>query len=75
MTQQADEEVVHRAAAPIASEIDEMLVRLPASADRNEIAFDLIDRLKEISDHPEFIAIFADALIARRVLTELGIKF
>jgi len=68
MTQQEDEEVVHRAAAPIAIEIDEMLGRLPASADRNEIAFDLIDRLKEISDHPEFIAIFADALIARRAL-------
>ena len=73
--QEQIEEVLHRAAVPIAIEIDEMLGRLPANADRNEIAFDLIDRLKEICDHPEFIAIFADALIARRVLTELGIKF
>jgi hypothetical protein len=76
MTDQSQiDEVVHRAAVPIAIEIDEMLGRLPANADRNEIAFDLIDRLREICDHPEFIAIFADALIARRVLTELGIKF
>jgi hypothetical protein len=40
MTDQSQiDEVVHRAAVPIAIEIDEMLSRLPANADRNEIAF------------------------------------
>jgi len=38
MTQQEDEEVVHRAAAPIAIEIDNMLSRLPAGANPIEVA-------------------------------------
>jgi hypothetical protein len=60
---------------PIAIEIDEMLGRLPANADLAAIAFDLIFELEAIGGRSDFIAIFREALTARRVLTELGIKF
>jgi hypothetical protein len=62
------------AAVPISIEIDEMLALFLQTRGLDEIAFDLIDRLKAICGHLKFIAIFAEALIARRVLTELGVK-
>ena len=76
MTDQSQiDEVVHRAAVPIAIEIDNMLSRLPADADPIEVANDLIVELAACCGHPEFIALFADAFAARQALTELHIKF
>ena len=51
-----------------------MLGRLPADADLDEIASALIVNLAAMSDHPNFIAIFTEALAGRRALTELGTK-
>jgi hypothetical protein len=68
-------EAVDAAAIPISIEIDRMLVGPPADADLDKIASDLIANLAAMSDHPNFIAIFIEALAARRALTELGIKF
>lgn len=51
-----------------------MVAALPADTDLTEIAFDLIDNLASMSDHPQFIAIFREALIARRALIELNIQ-
>jgi hypothetical protein len=62
------------AAIPISIEIDRMLSGLPVDADLNEIASALIVNLAAMSDHPNFIAIFTEALAARQALTELGIK-
>src|SRR5450755_1859229 len=73
--QEQIEEVLHRAAVPIAIEIDNMLSRLPTDADPIEVANDLIAELAACCGHPEFIALFADAFAARQALTELGIKF
>jgi hypothetical protein len=52
-----------------------MLSHLPAGPDPIEVANDLIAELAACCDHPEFIALFADAFAARQALTELGIKF
>jgi hypothetical protein len=49
------------AAVPISIEIDEMLALFLQTRGLDEIAFDLIDRLKAICDHLKFIAIFAEA--------------
>ena len=68
------EKTVGLAAVPISIEIDAMLAALPADADLSEIASDLIAELASMSDHPQFVAIFTEALIARQALTELGIK-
>jgi len=68
-------DAVHEAAVQISIEIDAMLAALPAGADQTEIASDLMDYVASMSDHPQFVAIFTDALIARRALTELGVKF
>jgi hypothetical protein len=68
-------DAVRLAAVQISIEIDAMIAALPAEADPAETAFDLIAELESMSDHPQFIAIFTEALIARRVLTELGIRF
>jgi hypothetical protein len=68
------DDAVASAAVPISIEIDRMLGRLPANADLDEIASALIVNLAAMSDHPNFIAIFAEALAARRALTELGTK-
>jgi hypothetical protein len=73
--QEQIEEVLHRAAVPIAIEIDNMLSRLPAGADPIEVANDLIAEMAAVCGHSEFIALFADAFAARQALTELGIKF
>jgi hypothetical protein len=73
--QEQIEEVLHRAALPIAIEIDNMLSRLPAGPDPIEVANDLIAELAACCDHPEFIALFADAFAARQAMAELGIKF
>ena len=68
-------DAVRLAAVPISIEIDAMVAALPADADLAEIADDLIFELASLSDHhPQFIAIFREALIARRVLIELGIS-
>ena len=72
--QSQTDEVVHRASVPISIEIDEMLSRLPADANLDEIAFDLIAQLAAKSHRPEFIAIFTEALVARQALIELDIK-
>ena len=68
------DDAVASAAIPISIEIDRMLVGLPADADLDKIASDLVANLTAMSDHPNFIAIFTEALAARRALTELGIK-
>jgi hypothetical protein len=68
-------EAVRLAAIPISIEIDAMVAALPADADLAEIAGDLIAVLASTSDHPEFIAIFTEALAARQALIELGVKF
>jgi hypothetical protein len=67
-------DAVDSAAIPISIEIDRMLSGLPADADLDEIASALIVNLAAMSDHPNFIVIFTEALAARRALTELGIK-
>ena len=67
--------LIEQTALPIAIEIDNMLSRLPAGADPIEVANDLIAELAACCDHPEFIALFADAFAARQALTELGTKF
>jgi hypothetical protein len=67
--------LIEQTALPIAIEIDNMLSRLPAGADPIEVANDLIAELAACCDHPEFIALFADAFAARQALGELGIKF
>jgi hypothetical protein len=68
-------DTVRTAAAKISVEIDAMLGALPADADLDEIAGDLIAVLASKSDHAEFIVIFTQALAARQALTELGVKF
>ena len=70
--QSQTDEVVHRASVPISIEIDEMLSRLPADANLDEIAFDLIAQLAAKSDRPEFIAIFTEALAARQGPDRIG---
>jgi hypothetical protein len=65
---------VHLAVLPIAIEIDAMVAALPADADLAEIASDLIFELDARCGSRDFIAIFKEALAARRALTELGIK-
>jgi hypothetical protein len=67
-------DVVHSAAVPISIEIDAMVAALPADSDLSRIAFDLIFELASMSNHPQFIAIFREALIARRTLIEQGIS-
>ena len=73
--QEQIEEVLHRAAVPIAIEIDNMLSRLPAGPDPIEVANDLIVELAACCGYPEFLALFADAFAARQAMTELGINF
>ena len=73
--QEQIEEVLHRAAVPIAIEIDNMFSRLPADADPIEVANDLIVELAACCGYPEFIARLADAFAARQAMTELGINF
>ena len=68
-------ELVRSAAIPISIEIDVMVAALPANVDLTEIAGDLVAILASQTDHPEFIAIFTEALAARQALTELGVKF
>jgi hypothetical protein len=68
--QEQIEEVLHRAAVPIAIEIDNMLSRLPADADPIEVANDLIVEWAACCGCPEFIALFADAFAARQAMTE-----
>jgi hypothetical protein len=68
-------DTVRTAAAKISFEIDAMLMALPADVDLTEIAGDLVAILALQTDHPEFIAIFTEALAARQALTELGVKF
>lgn len=67
-------DAVDSAAIPISIEIDRMLSGVPADADLDEIASALIVKLAAMSDHPNFIVIFTEALAARRALTELGVK-
>jgi hypothetical protein len=68
-------DAVRLAAVPISIEIDAMIAAIPADADPAEIAFDLIAELESMSDHPQFIAIFTEALIAREVMIRTGVKF
>jgi hypothetical protein len=68
------DEAVHHAAVRISIETNEMLRRLPADADLDEVAYDLIAQLAAMSDRPEFIDIFTTALAARQALTELDVK-
>jgi hypothetical protein len=63
------------AGAQISHAIDTLLAALPVDSDRTEIAHDLMDCVASISDYPQFVAMFTEGLLARRVLTELGIKF
>jgi hypothetical protein len=60
------DDAVASAAIPISIEIDRMLVGLPAGTNLDEIASALIANLAAMSDHPNFIAIFTEALAARR---------
>jgi hypothetical protein len=66
-------EAVRSAAVPISIEIDAMIAALPGGADLTEIAFDLINELEARCDCRDFIAIFKEALLARRTLIELGV--
>jgi hypothetical protein len=68
-------ETVRLAAIAISIEIDAMVAALPADADLTEIAFDLIYELEAMCDRRDIIAIFKEALMARRALTELGVDF
>lgn len=66
---------VSAAAGPIAVHIDNMLSELPAWTSPEEIASELIAELGTWSRHPDFIRFLTEALAARRVLAERGIKF
>jgi hypothetical protein len=65
---------VHFAASRISAEIDAMLADLPADANLEEVAADLIAVVAAMNGHTDFVAIFTEAILARRALTELGIN-
>jgi hypothetical protein len=67
------ERAVSVAAGSISDELNQMFSRLPAGADRSEIAYELIYQLQERCDSREFITIFKEALTARHALIELGV--
>lgn len=67
-------DAVHFAAARIATEIDLMMAALPADTEPTELAANLMDDVASMSEYPQFVAVFTEALIARRALTELGVK-
>jgi hypothetical protein len=75
MSDKAIKRAVSAAAGPIAIHIDNMLSELPAWTSPEEIASELIDQLGTWSRHPDFIRFLVEALAARRVLVERGIKF
>jgi hypothetical protein len=75
MSDIAIKRAVTAVAGPIAVHIDNMLSDLPAWASLEEIASELVAELGIWSRHPEFIRFLVEALAARRVLVERGIKF
>jgi hypothetical protein len=67
-------QTVHVAAVPISREISAMIAALPAGTDPAELALELIYSLASMTEHPEFIGVFTEALAARHALIKLGIK-
>ena len=72
--QEKIDRAVDLASVAISIELDRMIEALPAGANVSEVASDLVARLLDISDNREFAEILQEALIARKALTELGVK-
>lgn len=74
-TETANEaDAIDLAVAEISVAIERLVAALPADADVTQVAFDLVYGVEAMGGCGEIISIFKEGLLARRALTELGVK-
>ena len=75
MSNEDIERAASTVAGPISIHIDNMLSQLPEGTSLEDVASALIAQIGAWSKHPEFIRFLTEALAARRVLADRGVKF